>query len=315
MRRASLLGLACIVFVAVPAAGAAQTPPAPSLDSVAQLARGGDYEQARQAIDTWWRTTADPSPADAVRAHLLRGRLAVDPDSAETDYLAIVLGFPTQPQAAEALLRLGQLLVMKGEDQRAQGYLQRLAADYPGSEFRGPGLLWLARAYNAGGRRSEACNAARLGLEGSGANPDLSSLLHLEEATACRAGDDSVARRSARVSSQPARRPSPAAPAPRQAATPKPAAASPAPTSAASEGRFAVQVGAFRQRGGAESLAARLEKAGHSPRLVLVPNSGLLRVRLGHFPTAQDAADLVRRLKSQGFPAVVVGDADREHKP
>lgn len=315
MRRGHLVGLVYAVLAVGPTAGVAQSPArTPSLDEVAQLARSGQYAQARHDIDAWWQATPSPSPDDAVRAHLLRGRLAVDPDSAENDYLAIVLGFPTKPQAAEALLRLGQLLVMKGEVQRAQGYLQRLAADYPGSEYRGPGLLWLARAYNAGGRVALACNTARAGLQGSRSDPDLSSLLQLEEAASCRVGSDSAAHNAApadRAAPTPSRPTPRAQPAP---ARPRRAPSKPAPA-ATEQGRFAVQVGAFRQRSGAESLAARLDKAGHASRVVQVPNSSLLRVRLGHFPTAQDAAALVRRLKAQGFPAVVVGDADREHKP
>ncbi|MEJ2216129.1 MAG: SPOR domain-containing protein [Gemmatimonadota bacterium] len=298
MRRLSLPCLACVVLAVVPVAGAAQTP---SLDQVEQLMQSGQYQQARQAIAQWWNATPDPGPRDAARAHLLRGRLAVDPDSAETDYLAIALGFPTQPQAAEALLRLGQLLVNKGELQRAQGYLQRLAADYPGSDLRGPGLLWLARAYDIGGHRPQACNAARLGLRDSGTNPDLASLLHVEEASSCQLTSDSAAK-PAKARSQPA-------PARRPAQRPSPAPATP------SRGPYAVQVGAFRLKHGAEALAAKLTKAGHTARLVLVPNSDLLRVRVGRFTTSQDAEDLVRRLKAEGFPAVVVGDADHEHEP
>lgn len=302
MRRANLIGLLCVVATA-PATAAAQSPAQTlTLDSVSQLVQNGQYQQARQAINQWWRATPDPSPADAVRAHMLRGQLAVDPDSAEADYLAIALGYPTQPEAAEALLRLGQLLLMKGDAQRAEGYLQRLAADYPGSEFHGPGLLWLARAYNATGRGAQACNAARTGLRDSNSDPDLSSLLQVEVAASCGVAQASAPSDSARAPAAPAK------------ARPEPAPSNPEPA-ATGEGRFAVQVGAFRQRDGAEALAARLRKAGHTPRLVLVPNSGLIRVRVGRFTTSQDAEVLVRRLKGQGFPAVVVGDAGGERSP
>ncbi|MEJ2678661.1 MAG: SPOR domain-containing protein [Gemmatimonadota bacterium] len=303
MRHVNLTGLLCAVVLASPAVGSAQTPgQTPTLDEVEQLALSGQYQQARQAIDEWWRATPDPSPADAVRGHMLRGRLTVDPDSAEADYLAIALGYPTQPEAAEALLRLGQLLLMKGDAQRAQGYLQRLAADYPGSEFHGPGLLWLARAYNATGRGAQACNAARTGLRDSDSDPDLSSMLQVEVAASCGVAQASAANDSAGAPAAPAK------------ARTEPARSNPGPA-VTSQGRFAVQVGAFRQRDGAEALAARLRKAGHTPRLVLVPNSGLIRVRVGRFATSQDAEILVRRLKGQGFPAVVVGDAGRERRP
>ncbi|HKJ93025.1 MAG TPA: hypothetical protein VJ957_07645, partial [Longimicrobiales bacterium] len=91
VRRAAAVAL-CAVLASAPAAARAQTADGqqtPTLDQVEQLAQSGQYDKAREAIDAWWRATPDPPPADAVRGHLLRGRLTVDPDSAESDYLAI----------------------------------------------------------------------------------------------------------------------------------------------------------------------------------------------------------------------------------
>lgn len=279
-----------------------------SLDDVEALLRQGEYAEARRVIAEWWDVVDRPTTDDVVRGHLLRGRLAVDPVDAEPDYLAVVLGHPTHQGAAEALLRLGQSLLLRDEVPRAQGYLQRLVADYPGSPHHGPGSLWLARAFNRAGHHQSACRVARRAVEVA-ADPDLAALLRLEEAASCRvtAGQPEAAQ----PDPDPGERP----------ATPEPVELpteprDPEPERAAPEtGNFAVQAGAFRQRDGAEQLASRLEQAGHDTRLVLVAGSSLLRVRLGRFPSAQAAGDLARQLKAAGFDVIVVADAHRERAP
>ena len=57
---------------------------------------------------------------------------------------------------------------------------------------------------------------------------------------------------------------------------------------------------------------ARLREAGHEPRMVQVPRSDLLRVRIGRFTDRRQAERLVTQLRDQGFDAVVVIDADEE---
>ncbi|MFW6078694.1 MAG: SPOR domain-containing protein, partial [Gemmatimonadota bacterium] len=72
--------------------------------------------------------------------------------------------------------------------------------------------------------------------------------------------------------------------------------------------------GAFRRERGAEALADRLRDAGYRPRLVYVPGSTLLRVRVGRFEARDQAAELARRIEADGFPVVVVRDAHRERE-
>lgn len=288
--------------VALPTAGAGQTA---TLDSIQAMLQDGRYAEARTAIADWWERTDRPTTDQVVRGHLLRARLTLDPAEADADYLAVVLGHPTNAGAAEALLRLGQSFLLRGDIPRAEGYLQRLVADYPGTPFHGPGSLWLARAYNRADQHQAACSVARDALAGN-PDPDLAALLRLEEAGSCRLTADRPETDSAQRPARPARQPA-AQPA-RQPAENRPAAETPA-------GNFAVQAGAFRQRQGAEDLAAKLRDAGHQPRLVMVAGSSLLRVRIGRFPDAQAAGEIVRQLKDQGFDAIVVGDADRERRP
>src|SRR5690606_20311714 len=295
MRIAALL-LAGGLALAAPAAA-----PPPSLDPPEQLVAQGDYTAAREIVDRWWREEPSATPdvirAGRPRALLLRARLATDAAAAEQDYLALALGYPSAPETAVALLRLGQGLLASGQATRAVTYLERLAADHPNSPDRAVGLLWLARARRLAGRTDAACQAANQAADSRGAGPELAALIRSEQVASCRRIADA--------------RP----PAGRQAGPPtRPAAAQrearPAPTTAA--GAFAAQAGAFRERSGAETVAAQLRRAGYEPRLIRLPGSSLVHVRVGRFPNAAEADALVARLRAAGFTALVVRDAGRE---
>jgi tetratricopeptide (TPR) repeat protein len=160
-----------------------------TLDRVDSLLTAGAYTDARGLLERWWtvQDESDNQRADRARGLMLRARLALDPEDAEPDYLALVLGYPTSEYAPEALLRLGQGLLATGDYGRAVGYLQRLVSDYPGRPERAPGLLWLARAANAARRPAIACRAAREGLE-SVQDPELTSMLRIEAAASCAIG-------------------------------------------------------------------------------------------------------------------------------
>jgi cell division protein FtsN len=105
---------------------------------------------------------------------------------------------------------------------------------------------------------------------------------------------------SARVA---AAAPSPAAAAPRAA----PAAAPPATvvTRPAAGGAFALQVGAFKDRATAESMAARLKVKGFAAYLV-TPQEGLFNVRVGPFATRPEAEKAQEQLRAQKFDPFVV---------
>ena len=69
---------------------------------------------------------------------------------------------------------------------------------------------------------------------------------------------------------------------------------------------FAVQLGAFGARSGAETLRARVEEAGFAAYVVPRAGDGLHRVRTGQFVHMTSAARHAERLRQQGFEAVVV---------
>jgi cell division protein FtsN len=124
-----------------------------------------------------------------------------------------------------------------------------------------------------------------------------------------------LARTQAAVASAPqTKTPAPAraqAPAQTQAPARAPASA-PAPVASA-RGRYAVQVGAFREITGARSVARQLEKAGFTDvRLVTIPANTLIRVRVGNFENSAGSAALALKLKAAGFPAAPVSGVQNE---
>lgn len=287
--RGAAVAAAAILAAAAATAGHAGAQ-VPTLDRVDSLVTAGRYVDARSILDQWWsaRDEFEVPGSDRARGLMLRAQLATDPEEAEPDYLAVVLGYPTSPHAPEALLRLGQGLLATGDATRAAAYLERLIADYPGRPQRTTGLLWLARANSAARRPGTACAAARQGLQDA-RDPDLRAMLQIEAGAACA------------VRAQP--EPPPAEPADATADTP------------AATGDFAAQTGAFRYQRSADDLVERLREAGHQPRIVRVPDSQLLRVRIGRFATSEAAERLVAQLHAEGFEAVLVSDADRESRP
>jgi tetratricopeptide (TPR) repeat protein len=69
---------------------------------------------------------------------------------------------------------------------------------------------------------------------------------------------------------------------------------------------FAVQVGAFGEASGAETIRRRLESAGFETYVVTSGDDGLHRVRTGRFMHLTSAALYAERVRRSGFEAVVV---------
>src|SRR5690606_9370378 len=107
-----------------------------SLDAVERLAETGRLTDARSTLDRWRRQHPESSAVpgeDRAHALILTARLAEDLEAAQSAYLSVALGYPTSRHAPEALLRLGQALVLAAETgttrdgaTRAVGFLQRL---------------------------------------------------------------------------------------------------------------------------------------------------------------------------------------------
>lgn len=80
------------------------------------------------------------------------------------------------------------------------------------------------------------------------------------------------------------------------------------------DGGIALQVGAFRNPDGARRLLSELTDAGFEARLVRVPGSPLVRVRVGYFRARTEAQDLREALRRGGWDSTIVTDAREEER-
>jgi cell division protein FtsN len=88
-----------------------------------------------------------------------RATLAANAADAESDYKHIVVDYPLAPQAEDALLRLAQLELARGDRDGALGHLQRIPRDYPRSKSLARASYWTARVLFEKNDIPNACRA------------------------------------------------------------------------------------------------------------------------------------------------------------
>src|SRR5688500_12746091 len=108
------------------------------------MASEGNSAGGRALIDSIVRTTPPASPIYP-QALYWRATLATNAADAESDYRHIVVDYPLAPQAEDALLRLAQLELARGDRDDALVHLQRIPRDYPRSKSIARASYWIAR--------------------------------------------------------------------------------------------------------------------------------------------------------------------------
>src|SRR6476661_15268 len=88
-----------------------------------------------------------------------RASLAASAADAESDYKHIVVDYPLAPQAPDALLRLAQLELARGDREGALAHLQRIPRDYPRSKSLARASYWTARVLFEKNDLPNACAA------------------------------------------------------------------------------------------------------------------------------------------------------------
>lgn len=125
----------------------AQTPARPT-DPVfvraQNLVSDGNGVAGRALIDSVIASTP-PMARLYPEALFWRATLASNAADAESDYKHIVVDYPLAPQAADALLRLAQLELARGDREGALIHLQRIPRDYPRSKLLARSSYWTAR--------------------------------------------------------------------------------------------------------------------------------------------------------------------------
>ena len=108
------------------------------------LVSDGNGAAGRALIDSVIAATPPMAPLYP-QALFWRASLAASAADAESDYKHIVVDYPLAPQAADALLRLAQLELARGDRDGALAHLQRVPRDYPRSKSLARASYWMAR--------------------------------------------------------------------------------------------------------------------------------------------------------------------------
>lgn len=158
-RGASAALLAAAALTAGPASPALAQAGGGGLERAEAVLEAGDVEEARRALDAWLADGTDGSarPEEA-RARYLQGRLSADPEQAEHHYAWVAVEGNAR-YGALARLALAQLRLARGEPERALEDLDRLRADFPGSDVVPRSWMWTAVAREAAGDAAGACQA------------------------------------------------------------------------------------------------------------------------------------------------------------
>jgi len=185
--------------------------------------------------------------------------------------------------------------ILTADPAQAEIDFQRLVVEYPGGLYADQAILRLAQAaYAAGDSATAAAYVGRLAQE--------------YPATAARREAEAWLATAGPVPPRADARAEPVEAVPAREAAPTDA---PAATAA---GTFTVQLGAFNSMDRAASLLARLGEDGVEGRLVRVPGSDLIRVRVGVFDSLEEVNAVLWRLRDRGFTVALARDAHREER-
>ncbi|MGH7647036.1 MAG: SPOR domain-containing protein [Gemmatimonadaceae bacterium] len=255
-----------------------------------RLAAEGQGDSARALVGQRLNT-APPGSAEYVDALYWRAVVAATAADAERDLRTIVVTYPASARSADALMRLAQLELARGDRDQAVAHLTRIVVEHPENPNRGRAEFWVARTLMDEGNMPQAC--ARL-ADASRLTPptqvELANQIgYLNQR--CQ-GVDTTAQTAA---THPAPRASTSAPTP---------SAPPAATSGiSSHGRYTIQVAAFSTLASANGLRDVLVSRGYPARVVGTAKP--FRVRVGRYATRADADAAAKAMRAKKFTAYV----------
>lgn len=182
---------------------------------------------------------------------------------------------------------------------------QRLALEYPGGSYSDEAMLRLGLISAGVGDLPRAAGYFRTLVTDYPRSPRrrqaeewLSDhLVEVEEAEAAAREAEALAPRGADTAAV--------------AAVQEPEADSPSSAETVSL-RYAVQVGAFESEERAQDLLVAVDASGFRARIVRVPGSPLVRVRIGAFSDRAGAAELMDQVRRRGHQATIAADVPDE---
>lgn len=229
-----------------------------------RLVNDGSGAEGRAVVDSLLNATEPRSPEEA-EILFWRATLAESWDQAQRDYLRVMLEHDASPFAAQAMLRLAQGEMARGDREAALRYLERLATEAPESAVRPEAALWQGRLLMDRGARAQGCAVLRT------QRPRVpAGALELErQYDYLLGGCPSAAAESTGV-----------------AAPPSDPAPAPAPTGPALV--WSVQIAAFQTPDEAATFAAEMREKGYDARVD--GSAPPYRIRFGRFATRAAAA-------------------------
>jgi hypothetical protein len=310
------LAIALVLVLSGTGAAGAQTPGTqagdPALRRAQQLASDGNASMGRALLDSVLAASPEGSPL-FVDALFWRATMAESPERARGDYLRITVEFSLSPRAEDALLRLAQLELARGDRAAAKKHLERLALEHATGPSRTAGLYWMGRILLEEGAMAKGCSSLKeAGSRVSSQDVELANQIGYYArpcVTVQRAVDsarvDSVARADSLARADFVGRGDSASRKGRSIArstvvkSERPAAKG----EAAGRPTWSVQVAAYSTRDAAEQLARRLAARGFGAR---VTAERPFRVRIGRFSKREDAVRLAATLKAVHSQAIIV---------
>ncbi len=296
-----LTRLLVLLALAVAAELPAQSADSSAVDSVflraQRMVTEGQGDAGRALVEAEVQAAPTGSPR-YVEALYWRASLAATAADAERDYRKIIIEYPLTDRAGDALVRMGQLEMARGERDQAVEHFRRLVLEHPSHAQRPRASYWMAQLLFQSGHAPRAC-ASLADARRSAAPSDVELRNQIEYYEPRCIGVDTTAAQPptiAMATGAGGGRPAPpaTAPAPATRATPP----------ASSGGEWSVQVAAFRTQQSANELRARLAARRFPVRAVKV--GSLWRVRVGRYATREAAEAARGRMRAANVNGIVV---------
>ena len=270
--------------------------PDPVFTRIQLLAANGQGDAARalaqQAVES--APTASPRFVEALYWRAVVAATAAD---AERDLRTIIVDYPVSPYSTDALMRLAQLEMTRGENDKAMSHLQRVVTEHPDSPDRARASFWMARVAFQQGQSAQACRQlADASRTAADSNIELKNQIEYWQGRCT--GVDTLAKASRADSGGKG-----AAGAATGAAATK-AAPAPAPSAAsATKPMWTVQVAAYKSKSSADALVKSLKDRGYDARTygTIAP----FRVRIGRYDTRAKAESAVEKMNAKKITGFV----------
>lgn len=255
-----------------------------------RLVNDGQGVEGRALVDSMLNAAEPRSSAEA-EALYWRAMLAESWDGAQRDYLRLMLEHERSPRAGDAMLRLAQGEVARGDREAAIRYLERLVREAPESPARAEAGLWHGRLLVEQGDPTRGCTVLR---EARSHVPSGALELENQFEYVLRACPDlTVTPPEAATALAPVIPPQPPPP---PAQTTPPVATPPAVVTPTGP-TWSFQVAAMSTLDEANALVARLRARGYEARVD--GRTALFRVRVGRYQTRAAAAAAANAFKTK----------------